>query len=63
MCLLSCLSLHDFLTSHSIAPSCLIRTFTLIYRLTDKLFINGNGMAKMRSETDAPLLLALNPHF
>ncbi len=41
-----------FLTSHSIALSCLLRVFTSIYRLTDKLFINGNGMAEMRSETE-----------
>ncbi|EGD4720292.1 hypothetical protein DTY32_07735 [Escherichia coli] len=51
-CLLSCLLQHDFLTSHSIALSCLLRVFTSIYRLTDKLFINGNGMAEMRSETE-----------
>ncbi|WP_216080426.1 hypothetical protein, partial [Shigella boydii] len=43
---------HDFLTSHSIALSCLLRVFTSIYRLTDKLFINCNGMAEMRSETE-----------
>ncbi|EFN9754926.1 hypothetical protein DWS23_09665 [Escherichia coli] len=63
MCLLSCLLLHDFLTSHSIAPSCLIRIFTLIYRLTDKLFINGNGIAEMRDETNDFLILTLHPLF
>ena len=41
-----------FSGGHSIALSCLLRVFTSIYRLTDKLFINGNGMAEMRSETE-----------
>ncbi|EFO0416483.1 hypothetical protein CI736_15360 [Shigella boydii] len=61
--MLSCLSQHDFLTSHSIAPPCLIRIFTLIYRLTDKPIINGNGMAKLRSETNDFLILAMHPLF
>ncbi|TGB67978.1 hypothetical protein CQJ27_11945 [Escherichia sp. E1130] len=60
---MSCLSLHDFLTSHSIALSCLIRIVTLIYRLTDKLIINGNGIAEMRDETNDFLILALHPLF
>lgn len=52
-----------FLTSHSIALSCLIRVFTSIYRLTDKPIINGNGMAKLRSETNDFLITALHPLF
>ncbi|RBT88763.1 hypothetical protein B9N39_18095 [Escherichia coli] len=48
---------------HCIALSCLIRVFTSIYRLTDKPIINGNGMAKLRSETNDFLILALHPLF
>ncbi|PFF97424.1 hypothetical protein CRH02_00875 [Escherichia albertii] len=61
--MLSCLSQHDFLISHSIALSCQIRFFILIYTLTDKPIINSNGMVKMRYKTNDFLILALNPLF